>query len=75
MIAGLRVVFRPNPAACAVYGPEAPESGACGTVTPTDTPAGHRTFLPGPRGGVVFVRWDDGRLFGVSPRDLGLEPE
>ena len=32
-----------------------------------------KAYLPGPGGGLVNVRWDDGDVSGVSLRDLRLE--
>jgi hypothetical protein len=74
MVRGLRVVFSPSPDDRATW-PPAPRAGARGTVTAARTPDGLRTYRDGPRGGLVYVRWDaDGLVCGVSMRDLTLEP-
>ena len=75
MVRGLRVVFSPNPASRALYSYRVPDPGARGTVTAAWTAGGLRTYLVGPGGGLVYVRWDgDGLVCGVSMRDLKLEP-
>jgi hypothetical protein len=75
MVKGLRVVFSPNPASRALYSYRVPDLGARGTVTAGWTAAGLRTYLAGPGGGLVYVRWDgDGLVCGVSMRDVKLEP-
>jgi len=75
MVRGLRVMFSPNPATRALYSYRVPVAGACGTVTAVRTAGGVRTYLDGPGGGLVYVRWDpDGLVCGVSMRDLKLEP-
>ena len=75
MVKGLRVVFTPNPVSLAIYSYAVPESGTHGTVTAVHTAGGLRTYMEGPRSGLVFVRWDsDGSVCGVSLRDLKLEP-
>jgi hypothetical protein len=44
-------------------------------VTAVRTAGGVRSYLDGPGGGLVYVRWDAGGLVcGVSMRDLKLEP-
>ena len=74
MVRGLRVVFSPSPDGRATW-PSAPRAGAHGTVTAARTPDGLRTYRDGPRGGLVYVRWDaDGLVCSVSMRDLTLEP-
>ena len=75
MVQGLRVVFSPNPASRALYSYRVPEPGARGTVTAASTGGGLRTYLVGPGGALVYVRWDgDGQVCGVAMRDLKLEP-
>ena len=75
MVKGLRVVFSPNPASRALYSYRVPDTGAHGTVTAAWTSEGLRTYLAGPGGGLVYVRWDGGGLVcGVSMGDLKLEP-
>jgi hypothetical protein len=76
MVAGLRVVFRPNPVSRVLYGSAVPASGTRGSVTSIPTAGGIRTWIHGPGGGLVYVRWDhDGSVCGVSPHDLKLEPD
>jgi len=67
-------VFIPNPASLTLYSHGAP--GTRGTVTSIPTADGMRTFLLGPGGGLVYVRWDhDFSICGVSAYDLKLEPD
>jgi hypothetical protein len=76
MVQGLRVIFSPNPVSRVMYSYPVPESGAHGTVTAARTPGGLRTYVEGPGGGLVYVRWDaDGFVWGISLRDLKLEPD
>lgn len=76
MVAGLRVVFTPNPASLVLYSYAVPPRGTRGTVTSIPTAGGMRTFLPGPGVGLVYVRWDhDDSICGVSAHDLKLEPD
>ena len=75
MVRGLRVVFSPNPVSLALYSYRVPEAGARGSVTAAHTAGGPRTYLDGPGGGLIFVKWDgDGLVCAVSMRDLKLEP-
>ena len=68
-------VFSPNPDSRALYSYRVPDPGARGTVTAVRTAGGRRTYLHGPGGGLVYVRWDrDGLVCGASMRDLRLEP-
>ena len=67
---GSRVEFRPTPASYQLYS-SPPRRNARGTVTTVPFPGGQRrTSLPGPGGGLVYVKWDDGSFQGVSPIDL-----
>ena len=67
---GARVEFRPTPASLMLYS-SPPRRNARGTVTTVPFPGGQRrTSLPGPGGGLVYVKWDDGSFQGVSPIDL-----
>jgi len=76
MVRGLRVVFSPNPVSRMLYPYRVPRAGTHGTVTAVRADGGVRTYIHGPGGGLVYVRWDlDGLVCGVSPRDLKLEPE
>jgi hypothetical protein len=75
MVRGLRVVFSLNPASRALYSYRVLEPGARGTVSAAWTAGRLRTYLVGPSGPVVYVRWDGDGLVGcVSMRDLKLEP-
>lgn len=69
---GTKVVFQPNPASLMMYSGSygLPPVGATGTVTTVPLPGGRKTCMPGPGGGLVYVRWDDGSTFGVAPRDI-----
>jgi len=65
---GTRVVFNASPGSLVLYR-NPPDIGEEGTVT-TMPGFGTRTFLPGPGGGLLYVRWDNSGTIGVSPRDL-----
>lgn len=67
---GSRVTFLPNPAARMFYDSRSPDDGATGTVTDLPVGGGRRTCMPGPRGGLVYVNWDDGSVEGVFRADL-----
>lgn len=80
--AGTRVVWTPNPASVLLYSnrSELPEPGELGTIQPMQVPgAGRVTSIPGPGGGLVYVKWDNGSFFGVSRYDIllfkGEEPQ
>lgn len=76
MVRGLRVVFDPAAGSQDQYAHPVPDVGAHGTIAAERTPQGPRTYLDGPGGGLVFVRWDaDGRVCAVTLRDLKLEPD
>lgn len=68
---GTRVVFTPNPVSLRLYSPPTPKQGELGTVTAVSFGARHRACLPGPGGGLVYVKWDQLGTMGVSPIDLG----
>ncbi len=70
MVRGLRVVFSPNPVSGTRYSYRVPIAGAHGTVTAVRTDGGVRTYLHGPSGGLVYVRWDKFGTVGVSSYDL-----
>lgn len=56
--------------------PNAPsqvDHGDAGSVISLPFPGGSRTSLPGPRGGLVYVRWDTGVVEGVFRPDLVSE--
>lgn len=68
---GARVKFLPTPASLALYSPPTPTIGATGSVTSVPFGGGvRRTFLPGPGGGLVYVKWDDFGVMGVSSTDI-----
>jgi len=68
--AGQLVKFVPNPASFALYR-VAPHVGATGVVVSVPLGGGRRsTTMPGPGGGLVYVRWTDGSVMGVAPGDL-----
>ncbi len=69
---GMRVRFSPRPVSAGLY-TNPPEIGATGSVTTVPVPGGRRAYMPGPGGGLVFVKWDDGHVQGVSPIDLVRE--
>ena len=68
---GTKVRAAVNPVSAMMYSPgHGPTDGATGVVTTVPLPGGRKTCLPGPGGGLVYVKWDDGRTFGVSRYDL-----
>ena len=68
--AGTRVRFVPSEASYVLYS-QPPELGATGTVTTVAFPGGKKlSYLPGPGGGLVYVKWDAGFTQGVSAFDL-----
>jgi hypothetical protein len=68
--AGTRVSVKANPASRMMYSTPLPEDGTEGETVAIPLPGGKSTFMPGPGGGMIYVRFDDGTLLGVSPRDL-----
>lgn len=70
---GTRVRFEATPASLALYS-SPPKRFAEGTVTSVSVGGSKRTSLPGPGGGLLYVRWDDGSFQGVSPLDLVVLP-
>ena len=67
---GLRVQFRPNPVSRMLYSALMPRSGTRGYVTAISLGGhGNRTCIPGPGGGLVYVRFPQGTT-GVAPGDL-----
>jgi hypothetical protein len=65
---GTRVRFNPSPGSLALY-THHPEPGEEGSVT-TMPGFGKRTYLPGPGGGLLYVKWDQAGTIGVSPKDV-----
>jgi hypothetical protein len=75
MVKGLRVIFAPAADCDAAYSYPVPEPGTRGTLTAVRVGRGLRTYLGGPRGGLVYVEWDgDDPVCAVAMRDLKLEP-
>lgn len=70
---GTRVRFEATPASLALYS-SPPKRFLEGTITSVNTGSGRRTSIPGPGGGLVYVKWDDGSFQGVSPLDLVVLP-
>lgn len=66
---GTRVQFKPSRASLALYS-RPPTPGTLGTVTYVNLGGTHRTSIPGPGGGIVYVKWDDGYTQGVSQLDV-----
>lgn len=67
---GMRVRFEPNPVSLLLY-TNPPRKGATGTVFSVPFGGGvRRTCMPGPGGGLVYVKWDDHPQMGVSPIDI-----
>ena len=71
---GTRIVVQANPVSRVMYA-YLPPNGTAGTVTTVSLGAGQRSFLPGPGGGLLYVKFDDGHFQGISPTDLRLEPK
>ena len=72
---GTRVHYDPNPASHALYSPQyRARRGDHGRVTSISLGRRSATCMPGPGGGLVYVRWSDGRVFGVAPQDLRRAP-
>jgi hypothetical protein len=74
---GTRVVFAPGPVSGALYSTR-PSYGSRGVVVSVPLPGGKRTFLAGPGGGLLYVKWEGyasngSRVCGVSPRDCYRE--
>lgn len=68
---GTRVRFNPNPAALGLYTKgTAPRRGTVGTVTTVSLGSCRSNHMPGPRGGLVYVDWDDYGFAGVFLVDL-----
>jgi hypothetical protein len=65
---GTRVRFNPSPGSLVLY-THHPEPGEEGSVT-TMPGFGKRTYLPGPGGGLLYVKWDQSGTIGVSPKDV-----
>ncbi len=72
---GDRVTFNPNPAALQMYTAGTyPPIGTSGSVTTVSVPGGgRRTTMPGPRGGMLYVKWDGYGTVGVFPVDVVRE--
>lgn len=72
---GDRVTFTPTPAALQLYTAGTyPPPGTSGSVTTVQVPGGgRRTTMPGPRGGMLYVKWDGWNTVGVFPVDVVRE--
>jgi len=66
---GTRVVYQPNPISHTLY-TKPPRIGERGTVTTVALPGGRGRYIPGPGGGLLYVKWDRHGTMGVSPRDV-----
>jgi hypothetical protein len=70
---GTKVVVEYNPVSRMLYGDgdTPPANGTTGTVEPMNIGAGKRVcFLPGPAGGLVYVKLETGEHRGLSRFDL-----
>jgi len=69
---GQRAIFVPNPASLGLYS-NPPPIGATGSVTTVPLGGGRRsTYMKGPGGGLVYVKWDGHGTMGVSSFDLDV---
>jgi hypothetical protein len=67
---GTRVRFQPTPASLPLYS-NPPAQGEEGEVTTVSFGGGvKKSFLPGPGGGLLYVKWDRIGVQGVSPIDV-----
>lgn len=66
---GTRVEFKPNAASLGMYS-MAPMVGTKGSVVAVPLGRGKATYLKGPGGGLVYVKWDSLGVLGVSPIDV-----
>ena len=66
---GTLVQFKPSPASAALYS-RPPKYGTYGNVVRVNLGGDRRTQIPGPGGGIVYVKWSDGYIQGVSSFDL-----
>jgi hypothetical protein len=66
---GTPVRFNPNPVSMMLYS-NPPERGMTGRVTAVNLGRGRATCMKGPGGGLVYVRWSNGVVWGSSPYDL-----
>jgi len=69
---GQRVIFAPTPSAVAAFYTDrySPRSGMVGSVVAIPVPGGRKTCMMGPRGGLIYVEWDDFGVSGVFRADL-----
>lgn len=65
---GTRVRFSASKGSLVLYSHH-PDIGEEGSVT-TMPGFGQRTYLPGPGGGLLYVKWDRSGTIGVSPNDV-----
>jgi hypothetical protein len=66
---GTRVRFTPNPASLLLYS-KPPESGEEGAVTTVSLGAGKSSFMRGPGGGILYIKWKKTGVQGVAPQDV-----
>lgn len=68
---GTLVKFTPNPVSMVLYSKgHCAEPGEVGRVVSLPFPGSRRTCMPGPGGGLVYVRWASGCTQGTSRYDL-----
>ena len=68
---GTRVVFKPSKAARMLYTKSNdPRPGEEGTVSTVSHGCARRHFMLGPRGGLVYVQWDNAPFSGVFLPDI-----
>jgi len=67
---GLKVRFEPNPVSAMLYPRgHVADKGEVGVVVSIPLPGARNTCMPGPGGGLVYVRWKGGTQ-GTSRYDL-----
>jgi hypothetical protein len=66
---GTRVKFTPNPASYMLY-TKPPKKGEEGEVTTIPLGGSRSHYMPGPGGGLVYVKWDEHGTMGISPHDV-----
>jgi hypothetical protein len=68
---GGRVKFNPYAGAMSLYTPGThPSRGESGSITTVSLGSRRATCIPGPRGGLVYVKWDKFGTTGVFKTDL-----
>jgi hypothetical protein len=66
---GTRVRFAPNPASLALYS-HPPERGEEGEVMLMNLGGRRSSFMKGPGGGLLYVKWERTGPQGVAPQDV-----